>query len=220
MNDVKSQFEIDLRKQNLEFIEAVSKTFAAAEEHMQLPTGTLVDIHKDIGFIAVMKMSSTIEPLINEALEKEIRRFRKMKVEDEGENELADFVVGNGDRKRKATLAHDMGLITEECHKFIQAIYEIRNHYAHNVKNIHLSMFEVTEKLAVKNNKIWLNLAGMERANKYKDLVLAMMRNSPIYYRFAGFLSDALHVVKPSPYKGLLGLYAGDDQAMSPDKTD
>lgn len=216
MNGIeKSDFDLKLENDNRKFLEAVSKTFKEAEDYLKLPSGTLVDIHQDIDFVAIMKMSSTIEPLINDALGAEIRRFRKLKVEDEGENALADFVLGTRERTKKVELAYKMRLIGLEHQKFILAIYAIRDKYAHNVKNLQLSIVQVTDSLVSVKGKIWSDLAGLEGTNKHKGILLAILSNSPIYYRFAGFLSDALHVVKP-PRLGLYAQSLNDKKRITP----
>lgn len=94
--------------------EVLARTFAEAEDYLKLPRGTLANSRQDTDFIAVMKMASTIEPLVNEALRAEVRSLLKHKVEHEGAEVLANFVTARGvDRSKKLRLACDLGIILE-----------------------------------------------------------------------------------------------------------
>lgn len=192
----------ELTDEQRAYEEFLTKTFAAAETMLELDSGTLADTNKDKDFIAIMKMSSTIEPLINQALEKEIQTLRKHKIEHEGANALAAFVKKARDRKEKVRLANEMGILSDARLRFILSVYELRDHYAHNVKNFHLSIFDIIKKIETDNKKFIFDLSGLDKKQKYGEIVIAMLLRTFVYQRFAGFLSDALDVIQP-PTLGL-----------------
>jgi hypothetical protein len=214
---LKSSIENALTEQQQEkayadFIEQMNKTFDRAEQRLGLKSGTLADTKNDNDFLAIMKMSSTIEPLINEALTVEIQLLRKRKIQSESEIALAEFVHSTKDRPRKVQLAREMGLISESRSKFIAAIYQVRDFYAHNVTNLHLNILEVVDKIKSNHQNIVFHLAAIKKTPEVETLVQTDALKNFIYWNFAGFLSDALDVLQPPPldpgglYSGVLGL--------------
>ena len=175
---------------------------------MELNRGTLADTNKDNDFFAIMKISSTIEPLINDALSVEIRILRKGKIESESASEIAKFVNKTKDRLKKAKLAKDIGIITPDRYNFISAIYQLRDRYAHNIKNIHLDIFEIIKKVEIDDNDIAFRLSGIEKKEKFAEILAAQHLRDFVYWRFAGFLSETLRVLKLPPFRGLFGQFA------------
>ncbi len=197
--------KLQLEKDRREYEEFLRKTFAEAEAVLELEPGTLADTNKDNDFLAIMKMSSTIEPLINQALEAEIKSLRKLKVEHEGANALAKFVRDGRSRNERAKLAMQMGLLSDSRLKFVLSVYQLRDHYAHNVRNFHLDIFEIIKKIETDDAKIIFDLSGLDRKGKHGKILVAILLKTFVYQRFAGFLSDALHILKP-PTLGFGGL--------------
>jgi hypothetical protein len=203
------QSEQDEIIRNIE--ERNAKTFDEAEKHLELKPGTLGDNTTESDFVAVVKIAGTIEPLLNEALETECKLLRKHKIESVSATALTRFVQQERNRQKKADLAHDMGLIAEGTCDFVKALFDIRDHYAHHVRNLHLSVFEVAEKASTKNKKIFMHVAGIDMASPNWKIVSALFIRGLIFHRFAMFLSTALNVIKPPPLPRGLGLLGSHD---------
>jgi len=204
-----------------EFLAGIEATFAKAEELLGLANGTLADAKNDNGFLAAMKISSTIEPLINDALSVEIRKLRKHKAESESETVLANFVNETNNRGKKVSLAKDLGIVSGNRKKFILGIFQLRDHYAHNIKNLHLDILEVIDKVAKEGNgKIMFHLAGIENTPANAARLKPQSIKTFMYWNFARFLSDALHVLKPppAPVDGLYGLLSQNPYPTSDHK--
>lgn len=203
----------------------LNRTFQDAEDHLKLKRGTLADTRQDTHFTAIMKMASTIEPLVNEVLREEIKgNFRKLKVEHEGATALAAFVTKTTDRERKQRLARELGIIDDGRSAFISAVYQVRDRYAHNVQNMHLSIAAIAEKIQESGGtsveKILLELSGLDKS-KHSPLALVLGLKLGMYYQFARFLADVLNVLKPpSPFAQLTDILAKIDEknkAVSPE---
>jgi hypothetical protein len=140
----------------------------------------------------------------------EILLLRKQKTESESESAVANFVENTRDRTRKVKLAKNMGLLTDRQSEFVLAIYQARDFYAHNVKNLHLSIFEIIAKAKTKQPNMIFHLAALE-VSPENEAYLRSTGNLKtfIYWNFAGFLSDALHVLQPPPFFGSKGIFAG-----------
>ena len=64
-------------KATRELMDSIIKTFVEADDYLELSRGALTDTNKGNDFLTIMKMSSTIELLTNEALRVEIKTQRK-----------------------------------------------------------------------------------------------------------------------------------------------
>lgn len=187
---------------------AVEASLASAEDHLELPRGTLAEIETDTDFMFVMKMWSTLEPLLNEAFSKEISGgLVKYKVEHEGAAALAEFVASANNMPRKIDLAHNMGIIKGRRHRYCKALFEVRNHYGHNVRNLHLSIWSLLKEKFPKAQResLYKALAQNDIIPVMPDDFFEISIRIGSFYQFASFLSDVLDVVKPRPWAGLLG---------------
>jgi hypothetical protein len=131
---------------------SADEKIAEAEAHLGVVHGTLADVAHDTNYLSILKIHATIEPLINELLEENITRVLKHpKVNFPGVDTLAEFILArNLDERRK--LAVKCELISPMRSEFIRNVANVRNRYAHNIKNIPLSIFEVAQKLSPKDN--------------------------------------------------------------------
>jgi hypothetical protein len=178
---------------------------AEAEAHLGVVHGTLADVAHDSDYLAILKIHATIEPLLNELLEENITRALKHpKVNFPGGDTLAEFVLArNLDDKRK--LAVRCELISPSRSDFIRHIANVRNRYAHNIKNIPLSIFEMAIKLSPKDGGVSIlkSLYGLVTVPSF--IGDAFMRPL-LYWNFAFLLSDVIKAIKPPEWNGLVGL--------------
>lgn len=187
------------------FVSRARDTIADAEKHLKIPVGTL-EAASDNDYLAIMKSATTIEPLLHDALESEIKRLRKLKVEHEGAAVLATYVRKNGRFRDKAKLAFDMGLINEPRFKFVCHLQEIRNHYAHHISNLNLSILDIIEKSEMNVDATYAALGLFRFApDDTREENNSRLRTA-IYFSLAQFLADALVVINPPIVPGLLGV--------------
>jgi hypothetical protein len=97
----------------------------------------------------------------------------------------------------KLKLAKGLGLLKKDRIDFINAVAQVRNRYAHNVKNMHRSLTDiVTEVQRTKNGRIVEHLTGIKLAlSADSNDVLKLL----MYFRLADYLSDALQTLRPPP---------------------
>jgi hypothetical protein len=93
-------------------------------------------------------------------------------------------------------LAKGLGLLTEDRIAFIHAVAQVRNRYAHNVKNMHRSLTDIVTEEQRTNGRIVEHLTGIKLAlSPDRNDVLKLL----MYYRLADYLSDALQTLRPPP---------------------
>jgi hypothetical protein len=181
-----------------------------AELHLGLAPGTLGNLLVDNDYVTILKIHSTIEPLLNELLEKNVTRaLSHPKVSFPGGEALADFILKrNIDEKR--TLALKFELVSEPRGTFIRSVTAVRNHYAHNIKNLSLSIAEIAAKAnpSDEGRSIIDGLCGFKLKNAFfpRD---PMRIKGMLYYNFARFLSEALEGINPPPSRPALSGYLG-----------
>src|SRR6266849_4926438 len=120
------------------WMKRVDQYIKEAEEHLALPHGTLADIRHDNDYLKILKMHATVEPLLNQLLEKSITRVMKHpKVSFPGGEAVAELIL-EVRLERKIKLALDCELITSGHAAFIRTLARVRNHYAHSIQNMAL----------------------------------------------------------------------------------
>jgi hypothetical protein len=96
----------------------------------------------------------------------------------------------------KLRLAEGMDLLTKDRIAFIRAVARVRNRYAHNVKNMHRSLTDIVTEEQRSNKQIVEQLTGTNLAlSPDHNYFLKWL----MYYRLAGYLSDALQTLRPPP---------------------
>lgn len=184
------------------YLEQLERKITDAELHLGVAHGTLAYLLSDNDYVAILKVHATIEPLLNELLEKNVTRvLSHPKVNFPGGDALADFILKrNLDEKR--TLAVKFELIDEPNSKFVKGISDVRNRYAHNIKNVSLSISEIAEKISPKDHGesiikqiCGFSMTGTSDARRVRGL---------LYYRFAKWLSIVLEGINPPPPKPIL----------------
>jgi hypothetical protein len=148
----------------------------SAEKHLGLSHGTLGDLLVDSDYITILKISSTIEPLLNELLEKNVTRALS--------HPKVSF-PGRGD--------------------FIKSVSAVRNHYAHNIKNLALSIAQIAAKAKTSDEgrSIINELCGFKLDHSFPPRDPVRIKGM-LYYNFARFLSEALEGINPPPVQPAL----------------
>jgi len=103
---------------------------------------------------------------------------------------------------RLRIILFEFGAIDERDSSFIQAVFSIRNRYAHHIENAVLSIGEVCEKIASEPNgdrQLLRKLVGWPPGKgpppaDFVDHVRTLM-----FYNAIFFFKVALHIVKPPP---------------------
>lgn len=190
------------------YLEQLEGKITEAELHLGVPHGTLAYLHSDNDYVAVLKVHATIEPLLNELIEKNVTRaLTHPKVNFPGGDALADFILKrNLDEKR--TLAVKFELIDEPNSKFIKGISDIRNRYAHNIKNVSLSVAQIAEKASPKDGgaSVIKQICGFSTTSTTDARPIRAL----LYYRFARWLSVVLEGINPPSPKPVLAGLLGD----------
>lgn len=182
------------------------------EKRMGLRSGTLHILSEPSDFMLVMKACTTIEPLLHDAFRTVIaEKFKvtgpdsQLEFENSGGEALSDLVV-KARYEDKLKLARKLGLLDERQIGFISALNVFRNHYAHHVSNVHLSLIDVLNKQREqsKRDKIVRGILGtIPLWEEHPDVALFQLRTT-IFNKFAGLLVSLLSAVEPSPLKVLM----------------
>jgi hypothetical protein len=192
------------------YFEKLESHIGTAEKHLGLAHGTLGDLLVDSDYITILKISSTIEPLLNELLEKNVTRaLSHPKVAFPGGDALADFVLKRSiDDKR--TLALKFELISLGRANFIKSVSTVRNFYAHNIKNLALSIVDIAAKAkpSDQGRSIINDLCGFQLDQSHLPREPARIKGM-LYYNFARFLSEALEGINPPPAQPALSGHFG-----------
>jgi hypothetical protein len=215
--------DVSAEKDYFEFHRRIEAYVAEVEEHLKLPAGTVgfLGTSGDSDFVFVMKMCGVIEPLVKEAVRESIRKaIEHPKTATSGSEVLMKAINDLGvDRLR--IILFEFGAIDGKHSSFVQALFEIRNRYAHHIANAGLSVREVCEKIAADGNKQLLRrLLGWDAKHdpptEYVDHVRVFM-----FYNAISLLRNALHFAKPPPSLPLLlGVDFQDSAAQARPRAD
>jgi len=187
----------------------VDKSIVAAEQHLEVPAGTISSIPYDPDFIATVKVYAVVEPILNDLITSCPPWLRPPQSESEYFRTFVTALNMEG-RAGKLKLAEGMVLLTESQIAFIRAVAQVRNRYAHNVKNMHRSLTDILTEEQRNSGRIVEHLTGIKfplspslDPKLRNDLLKRFM-----YYRLADYLSNALHTLRPPPIPegGLLGM--------------
>jgi hypothetical protein len=189
----------------------LNESVVEAEQHLEVPAGTISSIQNDPDFIAIVKMYAVIEPILNDLIvswQRPTPRFGGLggiptplsDWEQTTRENFRAFVTDLNIRGRtgKIKLAKGLGLLAQHQISFIDAVAVVRNRYAHNVKNMHRSLADIVTELQRGNGRIVEHLTGINPPSNE-------LLKSIVYYQLADYLSDALQTLRPPPrYTGLL----------------
>lgn len=197
----------------------VDESVTAAEQHLEVPAGTVSSIPHEPDFVATVKTYAVVKPILNELIAAARPRavgFGMLAASQPDENFHAFVATLNmSGRTGKLALAKAFDLLTQDQVRFIESVARIRNRYAHNVKNMHRSLVEMLIEEQTGNAKIVANLTGV-RATLPSPTLDPLMKLF-MYHRLADFLSVALHTLKPPPLPagGLWSALMGSEVAGS-----
>jgi hypothetical protein len=204
-----------------EYRAEISEAVAEAERHLEVPEGTISSIETDSDFMAVVKAYAVAEPMLNQLI---VAR-RHFAVD---ELSYARFVttLPMAGRSGKLQLAETMGVLSETERAFIGALSQVRNRYAHNIKNLHRALYELLSEEREHNGKIVDQLCGLDLTGI--TIVLNEEQNTSIkqmmYHTLADFLANSLNTIRPPPLPstatgGLFGgLFAPPAQPVTDEK--
>jgi hypothetical protein len=213
------------------YLARVNESIVAAEQHLEVPAGTISSIPNDPDFIATVKMYAVIEPILNDLIAswqqpQRTSPYPLLDLEQSARGNFRAFVTALNIRgpTGKLKLAEGLGLLAKDRLAFIRAVAQVRNRYAHNVKNMHRLLADIVTEEQRTNGRIiehltGINLAGGPPSNELLKLLM--------YYRLADYLSDALHTLRPPPlpestggiFRGL-GQLAASAEIQRPDDDD
>jgi hypothetical protein len=136
----------------------VRQSVIEAEQHLEVPAGTISSIPNDPDFIATVKTYAVIEPILNELIASRPPRgtfawFSPSQSESENFRIFVAALNMHGSAG-KLKLAEGMGLLTKYRIAFIRAVAQVRNRYAHNVKNMHRSLTDILTEEQRNNGRI------------------------------------------------------------------
>lgn len=140
---------------NLEqFVDQIVDGLRAGEKRLGVPAGTLITMASEDDYLLVIKMIATIEPAINELIAKGMSRPIGLGGDPAsafaGIIEFTTRLPLNG-RSSKIEFAEALGVLKSSDKKFIDALSQIRNRYAHNIRNATRTLLEMVSD-AEKNN--------------------------------------------------------------------
>ena len=203
------------------YLVQVNESIVAAEQHLEVPAGTISSIRNDPDFIFTVKMYAVIEPILNDLIAS--WQSQTLPVgglgglpslssyfEQTARENFRAFVTGLNIRgaSGKLKLAKGLGFLADDRIAFIDAVAEVRNRYAHNVKNMHRSLTDVVTELQRGNGRIVEHLTGIKLPLSPDLETRNVLLKLSMYYRLADYLSDALKTLRPPPLPegGILGL--------------
>jgi hypothetical protein len=171
-----------------------------------VPAGTVSSIPYDLDFIATVKMYAVVEPILNDLIASwqqppQTSPYQALSLPYLGQSARENFrafvaALNIRGPTGKLKLAKGLGLLTEDRIAFIHAVAQVRNRYAHNVKNMHRSLTDIVTEEQRTNGRIVEHLTGIKLAlSPDRNDVLKLL----MYYRLADYLSDALQTLRPPP---------------------
>jgi hypothetical protein len=202
-----------------EFHRRIETYVADVEAHLKLPDGTVgfLGSSRDSDFVFVLKMCGVIEPLLKEAVRESSRRaIEYSKTASSGSEALMRAINDLGiDRLR--TILFEFGTIDEKDSSFVQALFSIRNRYAHHIANAALTVRDLCGKIAAEPNgdrQLLRKLLCWDAKNDPSADFIAHVR-AFMFYNAVGLLWTILHIAKPrpAPPKGVLEEFFQDRTA-------
>jgi hypothetical protein len=194
MTTASSQPEFDAA----EYEKQIETYILYVEDHLALPHGTLADIRHDNDYLKVLKMHATVEPLLNELLEKSITRaMNHPKVSFPGGEAVAELIL-EGRLERKIRLALDCELITSGHAAFIRTLANVRNYYAHSIKNMTLSISEVAARISPQDQGFSVERKLYGTSKRHSPLVVVFLR-PVLFNNFAYLIRSVVDDINPPP---------------------
>ena len=195
--------DANTEKDYSEFHRRIESYVNDVEAHLKLPAGTVgfLSTPRDTDFVFVLKMCGVIEPLLKEAVRESIRKaIEHPKTATSGSEALMKAINDLGiDRLR--TILFEFGAFDERLSSFVQALFSIRNRYAHHIANAGLSVREVCEKIAAEaygDKQLLRKLVGLDLKHDPAPVFVDHVRVF-MFYNAIFLLRGVLHMAKPLP---------------------
>jgi hypothetical protein len=206
------------------YLQRVSESIAAAEAHLQVPTGTVGAIATDPDHIAVVKACAVVEPILNDLIANWPKQFRGLgglPIAPDYDEHFRSFITSLpiGGRSGKVGLAGGLGLLAPFQVEFAGALIRVRNRFAHNVKNMHRSLTEILTEEQTGQGRIVAQLTGMDVTlplrPAFQGVDANILLKTFMYHRLADFLANALDTLRP-PANLFEALLRGGKQKGAP----
>jgi hypothetical protein len=195
MTTISNQPEFDAA----EYEKQIEAYIVHVEDHLALPHGTLADIRHDNDYLKLLKMHATVEPLLNQLLEKSITGIMKHpKVSFPGGEAVAELIL-EVRLERKIKLALDCELITSGHAAFIRTLARIRNYYAHSIQNMTLTISEVAARISPLDHGFSVERVLYGISKKHSPLVMVYLRPF-IFHNFAYLIRSVVDGINPPPF--------------------
>jgi hypothetical protein len=146
------------------YLDRVNESVVAAEQYLEVPAGTVSSIPRDPDFIATVKTFAVVEPVLNDLIvahppQPNYLGFGLGFGAPANADQTANFrafvtALTISGRTGKLKLAEGLGLVTQDRLRFIKAVAQVRNRYAHNVRNMHRSLTEMLTEEQESNARI------------------------------------------------------------------
>ena len=175
----------------IDYLARVRNSVEQAESHLEVPFGTIWSIPNEPDFIAVVKTHAVIEPILTDVIVEAAKQSSNENYRDF----VATLNMSGGPGKLR--LAKVFGVLDDDTFKFIAAVAEVRNRYAHNVKNMHRSLTEIVTEEQQTNGRIVEHLTGVKLPPSpapTSELLKLLM-----YYQLANYLAGAFQTLRPPP---------------------
>lgn len=191
------------------FLEDVVDKLRLGDARLGLPPGTLQMMALDDDYLMVIKMIATVEPTINELIALQMSRPIGL-----GGNPAArfsgvtDFAIRQlplSGRASKLEFAEALGVLMKWDRDFVEALSQIRNRYAHNIRNVSRPLSEMVTEALKNDANFGLKLFRLK--DDFSTMENAVLKLA-LLYSFAIFIEDAERYHALS-HDGLAGLFGG-----------
>lgn len=202
----------------------IDEEVATAEQHLGVSAGTIAGIQSEPDYLFIVKIYATLEPILNQLLAGRLAFGRKITAlplllggdivdgstaaTDEELLEMVAAMPLEG-RSGKLGLCAALGCLNPRQRRYISALARVRNRFAHNIRNMSLTLRDIAQKMYPvegERKKLLLDLMGWQGDTEHIDIIFALTGKEFIYTNMANLLADALHIMKPPPFTGMFGL--------------
>jgi hypothetical protein len=206
-----------------EFHRRIETYVAEIEAHLKIPAGTVGILGwGDSDFVFVLKMCGVIEPLVREAVRESIRRAIEHPKTATSGSEALMKAINDLPIDRLRIILFEFGTIDGKDSSFVQALFSIRNRYAHHIGNAVLSVRDVCERIAAENGDKQLvrKLLRWPLENEPPPSHLIDHVRAIMFYDAVLLLRTLLHLAKPPPLPpgGILAVFQDRAETQSSDQ--
>ena len=192
-----ADFDLDAYKSRIEnYLQEV-------ERFMELAPGTLADLKHDTDYLKILKMHATIEPLLNQLIEKSITTaMAHPKVNFPAGQAVAELIIDSR-LEKKIKLAEDAELLRNDQAAFIRTLAQVRNRYAHSIKNMGLTVFQIAKQISPQDEgrSVTRSLFGISKKAQQgpNGELLTVMMHPFMFYNFGQLVYSVVQGINPPP---------------------